>query len=279
MKRLAILLATYNSGQRLRLLLNSLLSQDYQNWKLYIHDDLSTDETIAIIREYSTKFPNKIQIMTDCISKSRGAKNSFLWLLENVDADYYMFCDHDDIWLPNKINLSINKIFDLELKYPYLPICVYTDLAIVDKDYNILHHSMWKQAKINPNILEKKEYLKVFNCVTGCTMLFNHKARDIVFPYPDDVPMHDWWIAYKINQEKGILSHINKSTILYCQHESNVVGAKNINFSYIFHKIKNINTTIRLNNEKIHFIKKFEKYSSFKYYWYKSIYSLYRLFI
>lgn len=277
--KLAILLATYNSGFRLKILLNSLFNQSNQNWVLYIHDDLSTDETLDIITRYSHNYPNKIYLMDDDIKKRRGAKNSFFWLLQNINADYYMFCDHDDLWLPNKITISLDRIQELEKKYIHKPICVFTDLAIVDDKYNIIYHSMWKKAKLNPNILKKDEYLKVFNCVTGCTMLFNKKAKEISLPYPNDVPMHDWWIAYKINQKNGILSCINKSTILYCQHNNNVIGAKQIDLSYLIKKITSLGMTYKLNKEKIEFLKQNENYSTYTYIWYKLLYTIYRFFI
>lgn len=156
--RVAILLATYNSGKRLRFQLDSLFLQTYKDWILYVHDDGSLDDTLDILAEYANRYKGQLRVMEDEI-KGRGAKNSFFWLLDNVVADYYMFCDHDDIWLPNKIKLSLNALLDIEKEKGNLPICIFSDLALVDGDYNVYNASMWKSAGIKPNILIQRKYL------------------------------------------------------------------------------------------------------------------------
>jgi rhamnosyltransferase len=97
---IAILLATYNGGQYLMEQLDSLLQQTCQEWTLYIHDDGSTDNTYDILREYSQKHSN-IYVLE--YESQRGAMGNFLSLLQRVEADYYMFCDQDDVWLKQKV--------------------------------------------------------------------------------------------------------------------------------------------------------------------------------
>lgn len=55
---IAILLATYNGEKFLKEQLDSIYSQSYTNWSLYIRDDGSSDRTIDIIGEYSEKYSN-----------------------------------------------------------------------------------------------------------------------------------------------------------------------------------------------------------------------------
>lgn len=241
----AILLATYNSGERLTILLESIINQTNKNWILYIHDDGSSDNTLEIIKKYQIK-DERFKLLKD-EHKGRGAKDSFIWLLENVTADYYMFCDHDDLWLPNKIELSLSTIRQESLKYPNKAICIHTDLAVCDNNYNIISQSLWKQSKIKPKVLEKFKYLQLFNCVTGCTMIFNQRAKEVSLPCHKKAPMHDWWIAYCVLKNQGKLSHINKSTILYCQHGNNEVGAINVNSQFIINKIKQIKKVFQEN--------------------------------
>ena len=260
---LAILLATYNSGLRLCTQLNSIISQTYKKWNLFIHDDGSTDETINIIRKYQSK-DNRIHLLEDNL-KGRGAKGSFIWLLEKVEADYYMFCDHDDLWLPNKIEISLSAIQIESLKYPQKSVCFHTDLAVCDKDYNVLSQSLWTQSKIKPKVLEKFKYLQIFNCVTGCTMIFNQKAKEVALPFHSKAPMHDWWIAYCVLKNNGILKHINKSTILYCQHGTNEVGAINANSKFVINKIKNIREVYQKNKEHYLFLKELGTISLYKF--------------
>ena len=51
-KDIAILMATYNSDRYISEQLDSILSQTYPNWHLYIHDDGSTDNTQGILSQY-----------------------------------------------------------------------------------------------------------------------------------------------------------------------------------------------------------------------------------
>ena len=65
---IAILLATYNGAKFLNEQLESLLSQTYSDFRIYISDDLSTDSTPLIIKEYSEKYPDKIVLPLDFIT-------------------------------------------------------------------------------------------------------------------------------------------------------------------------------------------------------------------
>jgi glycosyltransferase involved in cell wall biosynthesis len=269
-----ILLATYNGGNRLHIQIQSIINQTFEDWILYIRDDGSNDDTLSICRYYANK-DKRIRVVEDEV-KHRGAKGSFIWLLEHVDAEYYMFSDQDDMWLPNKISLSLRAIQEKGIGDK--PVCIYTDLAVADSNYNVISSSLWKTSKVKPYILENKYYIQVFNCVTGCTMIFNRKAKLTALPFDERAPMHDFWVAYKILEKHGILSHISDSTILYCQHGNNAVGANRVNFSYVVNKFVHIKDTINKNYHIYRSMHSFSGISIFKFAFCKFSYELLRLF-
>ena len=219
---IAILLCTYNGEKYLCEQLDSLLNQSYKDYNIYIHDDGSIDNTNNILKSYQFKHSEKIHILEDNI-KGRGAKNSFMWLLSKVNAEYYMFCDQDDIWLKNKVEDSFIRIKDLEYQHPQKPITVYTDLSLIDKNGNIIFPSFWKYSNFKIKFSNKFNFLSLKNVVTGCTMIFNNRAKQISFPINENIQMHDYSIAL-MTAKYGILDYIPKQTILYRQHENNVVG-------------------------------------------------------
>ena len=90
---LAILLSTYNGERFLREQLDSLFNQRYSDFTLYVRDDGSTDTTVDIIHEYQTKHENVILLHDPW--QHRGASGSFMWMLQQIEADFYMFCDQD----------------------------------------------------------------------------------------------------------------------------------------------------------------------------------------
>ena len=92
--RIAILMATYNGAVYLRAQLDSLMSQTRRDWTLYVQDDFSTDSTLDIIREYQQRYDN-IRLLEH--TSQLGPMKNFMSMLEQVEADYYLFCDQDDV--------------------------------------------------------------------------------------------------------------------------------------------------------------------------------------
>lgn len=270
---IAILLATYNSERFLQEQLDSLFKQTYKEFYIYIRDDGSTDSTIQIINSYCEIYPN-IKLLYDPI-KHLCSAGSFMWLLEHVHADYYMFCDHDDIWLPDKIQLTLQKMLLTECTYHDKPVLIHTDLQVVDKNLQMIHPSFWKRTKILPQILKKFNYIGVCNCATGCTIMINDLAKQRSLPYYKEAPMHDWWVAANV-AKYGIIDYVDKITILYRQHQNNVVGARNISKAYFINRLFHLNSTIKNNRLLFPFHKAIGYGGIAKYYWYKFLYIIRR---
>lgn len=240
-KVIYILLASYNGEKYITEQIKSLLGQTYQNWILWIHDDGSKDNTINIIKEYEKNFPSKIKFLDDGL-KFGAAKQNFTHLLSSVDNnfDYVMFCDQDDIWLDNKIDITLNKMIEVEKNNPNKSILIHTDLKVVDESLNIIAISYFMYQKIKPQWSKDFNISLVQNSVTGCTMMINKEAKKISLPISNNAIMHDWWILLKVLQYDGIVEYITKQTILYRQHTSNDIGAKGFSFGKLLKKINSI---------------------------------------
>ena len=234
-----ILLSTYNGEKYVSKQIDSILNQTYTEWRLLVRDDASSDNTISILNKYQQQNPQKIIIISNNTTQNMGVIKSFEILLKFSNSKYIMFCDQDDIWLPNKIEESLNSILSLEQSNPNTPILIHSDLSIIDENDTITHSSLWQYAGIKPNILNNNpKYMAFCNSVTGCTILMNKQCKDIVLPFPINIMMHDAWIAIKISQ-LGIIHNINKPLILYRQHSNNTLGINKYKFS-IINRIKNI---------------------------------------
>jgi glycosyltransferase involved in cell wall biosynthesis len=241
----AILLSTYNGEKYIIDQLKSLLNQSYTNWKLYIRDDGSIDNTKNIITHFAKSYPSKIFLISDNLGKLCSAK-SFMILLEKVESDYYMFCDQDDIWIYNKIELSLAKILNLQKMYGKVPILVFTDLLVVDKDLNVINSSLWNFSNINPEHVRNFYNLATNSSVTGCTILMNDLLKKNSFPIPANLVMHDWWLAL-LACRVGVIDYISNATVLYRQHSLNVIGAEPSYVKTIQYKIKNIKQIFKKN--------------------------------
>lgn len=237
-KEVAILMATYNGEAYIEDQLKSILNQDATNWTLFIRDDGSTDKTVEILKNYSTNFDSIVLVANDGFKK--GASGNFFSLLQMVDSQYYMFSDQDDVWLPDKVRKVHQRIKQLESLDTNQPIVIGTDLKVVDSHLNIIDESFWHRSKINTLLLTQFNYLAVCNGFTGCTMIINKLTRNLIIPTLPAPLMHDYWIALYVSSRNGILELLNSQTILYRQHEKNVVGSQKMAYAYWFSQIKNI---------------------------------------
>ena len=236
-----ILLSTYNGYPYLKELLDSVLNQTFKDWRLIVRDDGSSDGTCETIQNYCKEFPDKITIVNNNEAHI-GACQSFARLLECSTAKYIMFCDQDDVWLPTKIAMTLNRMCEIESLHKGLPILVHTDLKVVDKDLGIISDSFWKFQHINPD-LKRINNMLIMNNVTGCTMMINKELKMLSIPITEGSVMHDWWIAL-VASVFGITEHINFATILYRQHGRNDTGAMRYSPRYFMSRIGRVDETI-----------------------------------
>ncbi len=236
-----ILLATFNGERYIAEQINSILNQTYANWRLIIRDDGSKDRTVSIINDFKIRYPDKIIMIKDDRG-NLGACRNFATLLERAEADYIMFCDQDDIWLPRKIETTYRKMSEMVKRYTdRLPLLVYTDMKVVDKDLKVVADSYWKYQAFNPKSGKVLNRLLVSNVIIGCTVMLNKALRDLSIPFSNDALMHDWW-AGLVSVAFGKNDYLEEATVLYRQHGSNVVGAtRKMNFRSIINKIKDMN--------------------------------------
>jgi len=224
--KILILLATYNGAPHLPAQLDSLLSQTRSQWRLLVHDDGSTDETLTILKQYRDRYPDRITLLEDGIVCG-GASANFAHLLSKADAEYLMFCDQDDVWHPDKIEKTLQTMKEMEAKYPGEPVLVHTDLEVTDEKLRVLDESFWHYGYIDPH-RDSFNRLLMQNVVTGCTVMINRKLASLALPIPEDAVMHDWWIGL-VASRFGKIGIVEEATVKYRQHGGNSIGAKGYN--------------------------------------------------
>lgn len=232
-----VLLSTYNGEKYIREQIDSLILQTYPDWHLLIRDDGSSDRTLELINYYQKKYPEKIKIIEDSYGNIKPT-NSFAVLLEYTTAPYIMFCDQDDIWLPDKIELTYLKMKKLENDYVSLPLLVFSDLKLYADDGRIISDSFIKYQNMKPDVVYNTWMCMAMSVVPGCTIMINHIAKKCVLPIPSFM-VHDYWIVTMISYY-GKCEFIDAPTIYYRIHQHNSVGINNVGKSYLISKIRNI---------------------------------------
>lgn len=221
-----IVLASYNSERYIGEQIESILAQTAQGWHLTVQDDRSSDRTVEIVESYRVVYPDKIALRVNSRNLG-GSKYNFYDLLLGADAEYVMTCDHDDVWLPNKVEQTLAVMRDLEGQYgTECPLLVHTDLKVADSGLNVTAGSMFFQQSLDSSRKALAELL-VQNNITGCTMMVNRALLSMLSPeIPPNLIMHDWWCGL-IAAAFGGIGFVAEPTILYRQHGDNQVGAKN----------------------------------------------------
>lgn len=215
-----ILLASYNGEKYIEKQLNSIVSQTYTNWRLLIRDDGSTDNTLSIIKK---NIGNDIRIKIVDESepnKGKGACQNFSNLLRVAvanDASLIMFCDQDDYWFSNKVELMMNKMISTDSAM------IYSNFIYSDDNLNELPDSIQKTK--SPFMFPFFRSIIVQNQVYGCTMMINGALAKKCLPIPLVAENHDYWITLVASGINAKIYHLQEALMLYRQHENNVTGS------------------------------------------------------
>lgn len=211
-KKVQILMSTYNGEEYIREQLDSVLAQNYPDVDILVRDDGSDDDTFVILKEYEEMHSN-IQVYR---GKNLGVNKSFFDLLKNSDAkaSYIGFCDQDDYWLPEKIEMAVRQLEVLEGPALYC-----SAKTLVDENLEILENQQ------NPDVTPGFGNAVIESICSGCTTLMNRELVDIIRDrLPEDVIHHDWW-CYMVAAYLGSVCYDRNSYIYYRQHTGNEVGA------------------------------------------------------
>lgn len=220
-EKIDILVATYNSNINfLRMQLDSLLSQTYSNVRVIISDDASSkSETKDFLTEYSKK-DNRITLFLN--EKNRGYVKNFEFLLEKSDANYIMFCDHDDIWYNTKVQKMYDKLVSEDVDL------VYCNAKQIDEKGKILQES-YIDYKHLPKMNGKNSTLACSRHIAiGCSQIFTKKIKDQMLPFKESVMAHDWVNVYLATLGKGV-AYIDEPLFEYRLHNTNEFGGRSLN--------------------------------------------------
>lgn len=223
---IAIVLCTYNGEKNIRRQVDSILNQSYQDFKLYISDDGSSDSTMNIVSDIAENNPGKVFIIEQK-EKHLGAWKHFMYAINHkavAEADYIMLSDQDDEWLPDKIEKTMAVMKSEEALHDVgTPILVYCDCKLINENEEVVASSFSEFSGIQHG--NGFNQFLVYNSVTGAASMMNRALYSLLSNIPEHAVMHDHWIALVASQF-GIIKYVNEPLYLYRQHSQNVLGAQ-----------------------------------------------------
>jgi glycosyltransferase involved in cell wall biosynthesis len=235
---ISVAMCTFEGSKFLEKQLESIAKQSIRPEELIICDDGSTDSTHAIVEGFSQRgfFPTKL-FRNEV--RLRVVQN-FTQAISLCASNYIALSDQDDIWLPNRLELTLQAMKEAEKEFgTALPLIVHSDLSVIDAGGKTIAPSFMSLRRIKHYEDVPLPNLMMQNFVTGSTILINRSLAEVALPIPAEALMHDWWLAL-IAAAVGKIVFIDHPTVLYRQHEANVVGADG------FITIKNIKRIVNI---------------------------------
>lgn len=216
MVKVDILLASYNGAKYIETQMLSIISQSFKDWKLIIHDDGSNDDTIAIVKKWQ-QLDSRIYLIIDKVTLQNAGKN-FMHLLQYSTADYVMFCDQDDIWFDNKVELMYNEIIKHNCNKPTV---LYSNAYVWMPKKGILGNATLTFPKRLNSLLFLNSGMQ------GCVSIFNKNMREMMLKWNAEVAMHDH-ILHLLALSVGVVEYMPLSLMLYRNHDANVTGSTRV---------------------------------------------------
>jgi len=220
-----ILLASYNGERYIEAQILSIIYQSFKDWNLIIHDDGSDDDTIAIIKNM-IRMDSRIKLIEDGVRCGTAADN-FMHLLKYSISPYCMFCDQDDIWFDNKIEVMVAAM----RKYSEdIPLVVYSNSYVWNPNSGVTGKATFTYPK------SMRQFLFLNSGMQGCVSIFNKRMKEYLSNWEGSCTMHDH-LLHLFGLALGKIEYLNIPLMLYRQHDHNVTGCTAVtknNFRRIF---------------------------------------------
>lgn len=214
----AIWLATHNGAAFLDEQLRSLAAQTHASIDIWVSDDGSTDGTLSILSDWRGHW--KKGAFNVCDGPQSGFAENFRALISNdaIEADFYAFCDQDDLWEENKLETALDWMRTQDASQPLL-FCSRT-LTISEAGAPIGMSPLFARKPSFRNAL-------VQSIAGGNTMVLNRAARDLVARASRRARFvsHDWWCYLLVTGADGRVRYCPEPLVRYRQHTENLVGA------------------------------------------------------
>lgn len=223
--KFSVAMCTYNGASYLEEQLASITAQTRPASELVICDDGSTDATCEIIDRFAASSPFPVRFHANPLKL--GSTKNFEQAIAFCQGDYVALCDQDDVWLPNRLEV-IETEFD---RAPNVGL-VFSDGEVIDETGRAVGYTLWEKLPLLPAERRRLQGRKAIDdllagsTVTGATMVFRARFKDLILPIPDDLPIiHDAWIALLLAAVSEVVP-LASPLIKYRQHGEQQVGSK-----------------------------------------------------
>lgn len=216
---ISVCMTTWNGERYVQTQIESILNQLGEQDELIISDDGSTDQTLELIARFND---GRIVLLSN--TGASGVVRNNENALRHARGEYIFLADQDDVWLPGKMARMKNALEFCDV--------VVSDCHVVDAFLEVTNPSLFHLLRSRPGLFRNLYR----NSYIGCCMAMRRKVLERSLPFPEDTPMHDWWIGL-IAEAAFKTEFIAEPLVLYRRHNSNAsLTGGNSSFS-VFRKL------------------------------------------
>ena len=212
--KVSVIIAAYNGEKYISDAIESVFNQTYKNIEVIVVDDGSTDSTAERIKQYLSRVKYLYQ-------DNAGVANARNSGIQNSQGEFIAFLDHDDIWLPEKIERQVDYFLkNSQSKFVHTPVRYINHLGEI-----IEPSGYWGELKFNGEVKNVKEIFMHFAMLQS-TMMIKKEIFDEIGLWNQAFTSGDGYDLCLRIALKYTLGFINKPLALYRLHDSNI--SKNV---------------------------------------------------
>lgn len=203
--QISVVMTSYNGSRFISEQVESILPQLGDDDELVISDDCSNDATVESVHKFKD---SRIKLISN--EKNLGLHKNFAQVVNMANGEFVFLCDQDDIWKPEKIRICKSALENHDL---VIHNGIFVDengkqqnRTIFDYRYPVLSYFS--------NLIQ--------NTSIGACMVLRRSLLARLLPFPENVPMHDWYIFLCALRWKMKIEILGNELICYRRHEGNL---------------------------------------------------------
>jgi glycosyltransferase involved in cell wall biosynthesis len=221
MPEIDIAVPSYNCAPWIDAFFESVIAQDFTDWRVVARDDASTDGTAARLVWWQSRLGDRMIIVDGSGARNLGMVGNYDAVLAATSAPFVMFADPDDVWRPGKMVQSQQAMRKAEATAgAAVPVIVCTDAQVVDDEQRPISPSYWKWSRMNPTLGNTLHRLAVESPVLTSTMMVNRALLRLALPLTGCASCPDWWPAL-VAGAFGRIVYVPERSVLYRRHPTN----------------------------------------------------------
>lgn len=189
---LSVAMATYNGEKYIDQQLMSILKQTMKVDEVIICDDCSQDTTVAIIKNFISKYKLESSWNVEVNERNIGYASNFIQAASRTNGTYIFFCDQDDIWILDRVE-RLTRIMEKNSNIKMLG----SEFDPFNSSKNVPSIPVWEKRRFRRD--ESIECLQfhpknIFIGCQGCSMCIRRDFFMQIKPYWYEGWAHDEFV-------------------------------------------------------------------------------------